>query len=936
MPGILTQCSSAGNGKTVFVYDPHLYDYLQISLTHIYRSFVIHHLEKRVEGNSDEIVLFAFADFQNNFVEDFTKLETLMQQYADPPKSVNYLIQLLEKASTPLKHVFIVLDALDEWAQKSQRESITAVRDLASAGSKFSIFVTSRGEQDIVDVLDNLPTISLSNENLRVQVDIRRFIKDKMKNHPLLAHLDGSLRCDITSTLLEKFCLVDCQLNSLGQAKSQKKIYHILANLPADLNSMYEKILQSVKVEDEDAMQIVQHTLWWLVRSLQQLCLVELMEAVMVETGRDSPNTDLKPLSGKHLLEMYSSLVHYDAKTDILTLSHASVQDFLFSNYLKGTVHHDYHIPSFSFLHRHITGLLSAYLQYGDFQNGPCTTPQNLAKCLEQHPLFAYVTSGWHLHIIKMYKTSFELQEQPPDIHTFFVLSNDSEKSILAQRLRRQVSYFGTELKYIMKDGTSELQWKDHWDDIGHGDLLKVTESNDKSFKDIGGFVFPYYYAGPSWLVNDDGLWWNYPWRDLSNTTSIEELDYMVYPLMSEGPASLVRDLLHKLPQFKEHPLFYFGTPLMISIFAGKLDTVKMLLQDLYVDVGTCAWHYDCDYEVVSPIFLATKYGHVEAVKLLLQHGSATVFPLEPRPTGKWFSKQKQREQELEDGHSNIIIGAANYGQADILQILICHRVDKNTRSSISDNTVLHVAVRYGHIDSVKVLIEAGCNISPHSKGKTPLDLALNQQSSDIVQYLLDKGTSFNQCLPQIFEDLEWAVGEPWYLETRQYLVTPRGGSPKLQQDIEKIACLLEKQLSSPPPHIIRAILDFAELWIVAFAEQHKSVKVNYASPSEPYISTPPISGGLENPVRHIIFMTLSAKKEHRVCSGGLYSNSTTWFEARVKSSPDVFMQIQDNVSTDKPQCWTHVNVWDYQDAPSSIKEWMSKIKAWDKISVYP
>ncbi|KAK0218437.1 ankyrin repeat-containing domain protein [Armillaria nabsnona] len=288
----------------------------------------------------------------------------------------------------------------------------------------------------------------------------------------------------------------------------------------------------------------------------------------------------------------------------------------------------------------------------------------------------------------------------------------------------------------------------------------------------------------------------------------------MVYSLMSEGSASLVWDLLHKLPQFKECSLFYFGTPLMISIFAGKLDTVKMLLQNLHVDVDTCAWHYDCGYEVVSPIFLATKYGHIEAVKLLLQHGSPTVFPLEPHP--KWSLEQGQGQ---EDNHSNIIIGAANYGHADILQTLIYHGVDVDTRSSISGNTALHAAVRYGHIDSVKVLVKAGCNISPHSQGKTPLDFALNQQSLGIVQYLLDKGASFDQCLPQIFEDLEWAVGELWYPEMQKYLVTPRGGGPKSQQDIEKIACLLEKQFSLPAPHIIQAILDFAELWIVASAE---------------------------------------------------------------------------------------------------------------------
>ncbi len=189
-----------------------------------------------------------------------------------------------------------------------------------------------------------------------------------------------------------------------------------------------------------------------------------------------------------------------------------------------------------------------------------------------------------------------------------------------------------------------------------------------------------------------------------------------------------------------------------------------------------------------------------------------------------------------------------------------------NTRSNVSDNTVLHAAIRYGHLDSIKVLVKAGCNISPRSKWKTPLDLTLNQWFSDIVQYLLDKGASFDQCLLQKFEDLEWAGGEPWYPEMRQSLVTPRGGGPKSQQDIEKIACLLEKQLSLPPPHIIQAILDFAELWIVTSAEQCESIKFNLWSHCKPYISTPLIIGGLENPVWRIVFMTLSAEAGARPC----------------------------------------------------------------------
>ncbi|SJL02878.1 uncharacterized protein ARMOST_06219 [Armillaria ostoyae] len=943
-----------GNGKTLLT------------------SFVIDHLTKCV--TSDEIVLYAFADFQDvrstdvvillrtllaqlldhckpeDFVEDpdFADLEKTMQwHHADRPKFLQYLIELLGKASAPWKRVFVVIDALDECAQTGRRESIAAIQKLASAGSKMSVFVTSRAEQDIVDVLSSVPTISLADETRRVQDDIRRFIEDKMNTSYLpLARFHTLVRARISSTLMKKangmFRLVDCQLQSLAEAKFEKEIDEILQNLPTDLNSMYERILQNVKEQGQEA---VKRTLWWLVGSHRQLRLAELMEAIMVETGRDSPNTDLKLLAGENLLEMCSSLVRYDAETDVLTLSHASVQDFLFSDYLKETVHCDYHIPSFSFLHRHTTGLISAYLQYGDFQNGPCTTLQNLAKRLEQHPLFVYAASSWHLHVIKMYETCSESGEQPLNIHTFFALSDESEGGVLAQRSRRQVSYFGTQLRHTTKDGSSNLQWQvrnqKEWfgslgslpSNIDQEELLNVIKSEYKLYENVGGFVCPCPCAGPPWMVTDKRLTMDYPWRDLSNTSSVEELDYMVYPLLSQGPASLIWDLLHKLPQFKERMLFYFGTPLMISIFAGKLDTVKMLVQDLHVDVNNCAWHYDCNHEVVSPIFLATKYGHVEAVELLLQHGSATVFPPDPRP--EWFP-----QREPEDGLSDIIIGAANYGRADILQILIDHGVDKNTRSSISGNTVLHMAVRYGRIDRVKVLVEAGCEISPRSKGKTPLDIALNQQSSDIVRYLLDKGASFNQCLPQNFEDLEWAVGEPWYPETRKYLVTPSGGGgPKSQQDIEKIVLLLKKRLSSPLPHIIRAILDFAEFWIVTSAERRESVEVDQRSPRKPYISTPPIAGGPENLVRRIVFTT-SAQEELGLMrllrhTRGLYSGSSTWFEAGVESSPGVFMRIQDNVSIDE-QSRTHVNVWDYQDAPPSIKEWMSKIKVGDKISVYP
>ncbi|KAK0491793.1 hypothetical protein EDD18DRAFT_1334626 [Armillaria luteobubalina] len=845
-----------GNGKTIIV------------------SSVIDYLETNLKCARENIILFAFADFQDtrstdlaillctllvqlldkcepeDIVEDldFVELEKNMERHhSDRPKFVQYLVELLGKASAPWKRVFIVIDALDECVQKNRRESIAAIRSLVSAGSKFSILVTSRAEQDIIDVLRSISTISLIDETQRVKDNIARFIEVKMNMSYLpLKHLPELVRAHISSTLLEKangmFRLVDCQLQSLANAKLEKDIDMILKNLPADLNSMYERILESVQGKGLEAAQILR--------------LEEVMEAVMVEAGRDSPNLDLKLLSGEHLLEMCSSLVCHDVETDIVTLSHASVQEFLFFNYLRGTAHSDYYIPSFPSLHRHNTGLISTYLQYKDLQDGPCTTLQNLAKCLEQHPFLVYVVSNWHLHIIKMYEICSEAGEQHPDIDTLFALSDDSEKSILTWCSCRQISYFGTELRCVMKDGSSKLQWNRHQSRMVHKDLLNVTKSKDKSLQDVRGFVLPHRYAGPYWLKTNYRHF--YPGQDLTNTTSVEEPDYMVYPLISKGPASLVWDLLHKLPQFKNRPLFYFGTPLVISIFACKLDIVKMLLQDPQVYVNTRALHYDCNYQVVSPIFIAIKYGHVEAFELLLQHGSATVFL--PDPLLKSLSDP---DQGPEDGHNEVIIGAAAYGHVDILQTLIHHGINMNTRFSISSNTALHAAVS--------------------------------------------------------FEDLKWAVEEPWYSETQQYLVPPRGDGPKSQQDIEEIAHLLGKQLSLPLSHtIIRAILDFSKL-----------------TPRKPYLSTLPISGSQKSPVWCIVFKILSAEEwKFKEYDRGLYDHSTTWFEAGVESIPGMFMRIQDNVSADD-QSQTHVNVWNYQDSPSFIKEWMSKITAEDEISVY-
>jgi ankyrin repeat protein len=57
----------------------------------------------------------------------------------------------------------------------------------------------------------------------------------------------------------------------------------------------------------------------------------------------------------------------------------------------------------------------------------------------------------------------------------------------------------------------------------------------------------------------------------------------------------------------------------------------------------------------------------------------------------------------------------------------------------------LHYACVHGNLDSVRLLVEAGADISPQDKdGDFPLSLAAGYDHPDVISYLLEKGASVN------------------------------------------------------------------------------------------------------------------------------------------------------------------------------------------------
>jgi len=85
------------------------------------------------------------------------------------------------------------------------------------------------------------------------------------------------------------------------------------------------------------------------------------------------------------------------------------------------------------------------------------------------------------------------------------------------------------------------------------------------------------------------------------------------------------------------------------------------------------------------------------------------------------------------------IVTASNSGDIDTVRQLLDRGVDPNTM--INGRTALHAACDEGHYDMVRLLIKYGADIDMvDSTGRSPLEIAILSQESDIAELLLRNG----------------------------------------------------------------------------------------------------------------------------------------------------------------------------------------------------
>jgi len=194
------------------------------------------------------------------------------------------------------------------------------------------------------------------------------------------------------------------------------------------------------------------------------------------------------------------------------------------------------------------------------------------------------------------------------------------------------------------------------------------------------------------------------------------------------------------------------ATPLHYAAFCGLHDVVKFLIVERSQNVD--ARGFD---EEVTPLGVASQWGHIEVARVLLEHGTDT----EIRDKRDWSPLERASESS-ESGHVEIVrvllehganvraldqnhqtplhIASAD-GALESARMLLQRGADANAKDK-DNETPLH---RASHEGLARVLLQCGADPNAqNSHNQTPLHQALDEGNIQVAHTLLENGADAN------------------------------------------------------------------------------------------------------------------------------------------------------------------------------------------------
>ena len=195
--------------------------------------------------------------------------------------------------------IFIVVDALDELAERDQGYLITELRSLANV---VNLMVTSRPLPSIerffqdtkrVDILANerdvrtyIQVRTLREPRLLLHVEGQQMLRESMVIK-IIANVQGMCAFPIiivlpshTIHIFSRFLLAKLHMDSLATKLDRRAVRNALDTLPTEVNSIYTEAMGRISGQIECDRELAKRVLTWVTYTRQPLSLTELQHEI--------------------------------------------------------------------------------------------------------------------------------------------------------------------------------------------------------------------------------------------------------------------------------------------------------------------------------------------------------------------------------------------------------------------------------------------------------------------------------------------------------------------------------------------------------------------------------------------------------------------------------------------------------------------------------